>query len=242
MNHIFILFVIYLSGFLIFNIEVNQINFFNFNLAYAMGSANTDQIPNSQPRKPNKAKKAKRPKKANQAQPQKKPSTEESRLRERLDKVSQIRQQLIQKEKSVNSLISEYHNNINDLKAEVGNISAQNRYQGYNEAIKNKQIRYDIRLIQERTAYIEKLQQVRDRINDGKQEMVFLERKFSGDLKMVSVLGKEEVNKIIKNLNVAITEYGPLTKKSAINISDIKKISGEQIYSDILSNPVPHKK
>lgn len=158
---------------------------------------------------------------------------QEVKIEKKVKELNDLYAALSQKKKEVAGLKDDYGRSIKELEKEIRNDQKKYHITTYGEASQNSRISYDLALIQRKEAYITKLDEVAQRLENGTLELEFLKRQSEDDLKMVKVMDKEEINKLSNQINAVIEKYLPESGKLAIEIDENSLESPEQIWQRI---------
>ncbi|MCX6745283.1 MAG: hypothetical protein NTX82_07230 [Candidatus Parcubacteria bacterium] len=162
-------------------------------------------------------------------------SSKEVKLEKKVSELSDLRQQLIQKQQEVRKLQTEYQNDIRSLINEIKSEQKSNKIQTFYQAQQHPRISYDLSLIQRKKAYIAKLQETEIKLQHGTYELEFLERQAIDDLKIVKTLGSDRVEKLVTEINTIISKYLPEAGELAIEVDPKSMQTPEQIWNQINS-------
>ena len=158
-----------------------------------------------------------------------------SKLCDKLEDLVGLRQKLAVKKEEINKLIGEYSASIKQLEGEIRTEKRNKRINSYAQAKDNQRISYDLALIQRKTAYISKLDEVLPKLDSGSNELEFLQRQTEDDIKMEKVLGEKEIEKLAEKIEETIAKYLPDAGELAISVDESKMESPQQIWERIAS-------
>jgi hypothetical protein len=156
-----------------------------------------------------------------------------SKLCDKLEELVELRQKLAVKKDEINKLIKEYSASIKLLEDEIRTEKRNKRINSYAEAKDNQRISYDLALIQRKTAYITKLEEVLPKLDSGGNELEFLQRQTEDDIQMEKVLGEKEIEKLAEKIEETIAKYLPEAGELAISVDESKMQSPQQIWERI---------
>jgi hypothetical protein len=122
---------------------------------------------------------------------------------------------------------------IDELVYEINQEMVSRQIKTYPAAKKNSRIKYNLRLIQQLHAYIERLKQREKYFRIGNQTLEHLQQQVSDDLQLIRTLNDMEIDKLIYEINVALDEYIPETQKPVFAIDDIQRKAPEIIWNEI---------
>ncbi|MCX6745725.1 MAG: hypothetical protein NTX00_01770 [Candidatus Parcubacteria bacterium] len=155
-------------------------------------------------------------------------------IQTKISEIQDLRKRLNEKQDELGKLILEYQQGVNDLKKAVKRYSRRHQINTFELAQKDNEISYNLALIQKKVAYIQKLQQLVARMQQGMQELQYLENQAIDDLKIVKALKSEDTDKLISDINTVITKYLPEAGTLPINIDEKNLPSPEQIWEEII--------
>ncbi|MCX6744634.1 MAG: hypothetical protein NTX82_03880 [Candidatus Parcubacteria bacterium] len=156
-----------------------------------------------------------------------------SKLCDKLEELTELRLKLSAKKEEINKLIKEYSASIKQLEIEIRTEQRSKRINSYAQAKDNQRISYDLALIQRKTAYISKLEEISPKLDNGANELEFLQRQTEDDIKMEQVLGDKEIEKLAAKIEATIAKYLPDAGELAIEIDKDSIPSAESIWQKI---------
>lgn len=158
---------------------------------------------------------------------------QESVLQKRFDELSDLNDKLVEKRTEVLNLHQKFVDEIEGLESEIMTIANSQVGITYQEALENSRIRYNLKLLQQKKAYIKKLAEFHSRLMYGSEEVLFLTRKTESDLDICKVMNEEEINNLIKQIDQAINNYLPYADKLVINVDPSETETAENILRNI---------
>lgn len=164
-----------------------------------------------------------------------KPAVE--KLTEKLEKVAGLKRDIEKKRSEVNSLIADFVKGIDSLKTDINYRREAKGIRAFSQAVQDQQIKNNLSLMQRKLAYKERLQEIEDRLAAAHHDLEYMESKTNDDLKMSTVLSKEEMNRIVEQIESVLSKYAPETKELVINEADMKTRSEKNIWDSIASEP-----
>lgn len=156
-----------------------------------------------------------------------------SKLCDKLEDLVGLRQKLSAKKEEINKLIKEYSASIKQLEDEIRTEKRNKRINSYDQAKNNQRISYDLALIQRKGAYISKLEEILPKLDNGANELEFLQRQTEDDIKMEKVLGEKEIEKLAEKIEKTIAKYLPEAGELAISVDENKLESPRKIWERI---------
>jgi hypothetical protein len=122
---------------------------------------------------------------------------------------------------------------IDELVYEINQEMVNRQIKTYPAAEKISRIKYNLRLIQQLSAYIERLKQREKYFRIGNETLEHLQQQVSDDLQLIRTLNDMEVDKLIYEINVVFDEYIPETQKPVFTIDGIQGKAPETIWNEI---------
>jgi hypothetical protein len=160
-------------------------------------------------------------------------SPAEKKIMQKITDLRDLQNKLLEKEQNINSLSADYTSEIERLKQEIRNEQGAQSIRTYAQAEQNPRIKFDLSLIQRKTAYIDKLNEIKDRLRSGYFEAEYLERQSTDDARMIGLLDSKEAEKLTAKLSTVIAKYEPESGKLIIEDKDLKLRPIEQIWNEI---------
>ena len=106
----------------------------------------------------------------------------------------------------------------------------------YSTAVKIPRIKYNIKLIQQLLAYIDRLDQREHYFRTGYETLEYLHQQVNDDLKLIRTLNDLEVDELIEKINAVLDEYLAETKRPLFSIDNIHRRPAEEIWLGIVKN------
>jgi hypothetical protein len=122
---------------------------------------------------------------------------------------------------------------IDELIYEINQEMVSRQIKTYPAAKKISRIKYNLRLIQQLHAYIERLKQREKYFRIGNETLEHLQQQVSDDLQLIRTLNDMEVDKLIYEINVVLDEYIPETQKPVFAIDDIRTKAPDIIWNEM---------
>ena len=152
----------------------------------------------------------------------------------KLDEITELRDDLLVKERQIADLIRNYKNGISEMEDEILRVKQNNKINSFSVATKNKKIEFGMMTIQRRLAYIEKIDPPYRWLNQGIEELLYLKRKIEIDSKVSRVISGIDMNKMIQEIDIVIQSYRTGIEKLEIDMKNIELISLEMIWKMII--------
>ncbi|NNK85113.1 MAG: hypothetical protein HKO91_06130, partial [Desulfobacterales bacterium] len=124
------------------------------------------------------------------------------RIIAKLDEITDLKDQLVIKEREIADLIKNYKDGISEMEDEILWVKQNNQIDSLNIAMENKKIEFGMMTIQRRLAYIEKLDPPYRWLNHGIEELLYLKRKIEIDSKVSRVISGIDMDKMIHEIDI----------------------------------------
>ncbi|MCK5211964.1 hypothetical protein KAJ89_04645 [Candidatus Parcubacteria bacterium] len=162
--------------------------------------------------------------------------SQKEKLQKRFDRLSGLNERLESKREEMLSLHESFIGEIDNLRAEIQSITQKEELDSYSEAINHPRIKYDLKLIQQKQAYLVKLMEFQRALSLGGEEVLFLTRKIEGDLLVAEVLDQKKLDELIEEIDFVINEYLPYADELVIGVDSNELDSKQEIWEDILAD------
>jgi hypothetical protein len=127
--------------------------------------------------------------------------------RTKLREAVALRESILMKRREIQGLKDHYRKGIekleNDILVEVLDCNLKD----YEKAIKNKRVELRLQTIQRRQAYIDKLDDPMEWLEQGSEELLYLKRKAAFDLQLITIAGGIDMKMHMRHINAAIQKY-----------------------------------
>ena len=176
-------------------------------------------------------------KKVESAEPLSKIDTYLAKIRE----AGRLRDELQSKKEEIFQLKQYYRNGISDLTAQINRELQESNITTYAQALKNRRIELNLRTIQRRRFYIQRLEEPIHWIKQGREELLYLKRKAEFDLNLIDIASGFDMARHMRHIDAAIQKYRPSADKLAIlrehaDPTPLETIWDQQIKGQIESN------
>ena len=125
---------------------------------------------------------------------------------------------------------------IDELTIEINRELVNREINSYSEAAKVPRIKYNIKLIQQLLAYIDRLGQKEQYYRVGNEILEHLNQQVNDDLKLIKTLNDMEVDELIEQINSVLDEYIPETQRPLFSVDNIETRPAEEIWRGIVNN------
>ena len=151
-----------------------------------------------------------------------------------LETAGRLREELLEKRAEIDRLIVNYQDGIAELTEQILQEIQQGGITSYAQALKNKRIELNLRIIQRRRAYIEELNAPIQWIEQGSETLLFLKRKAEFDLQLIDIAAGIDMDRHMRHLAAAIQKYRPSSDKLTIDPKSSDSPSLEQIWDHLV--------
>ena len=125
---------------------------------------------------------------------------------------------------------------IDELANEINRELVSREINSYTQAAKIPRIRFNIKLIQQLLAYIDRLDQRVEYYRIGNETLEHLNQQVNDDLMLIRTLNDMEVDELIDRINAVLDEYIPETQRPLFNVDNIHRRPAEEIWLGIVKN------
>lgn len=160
--------------------------------------------------------------------------TPQDKIRQRINDISELRTRLENKSKKIDNLRQDYKNGIRELQEEILLEKKKNNIMSFQAATKNQTIAFDLSLINTKTAYIQKIDEIQKQLLDGSKELLYVQRKAQDDLKILEVLDDKEKEELAESINKVITHYLPDAGELVVEVDESALQPMEAVWSEIM--------
>ena len=152
----------------------------------------------------------------------------------KLDEITELKDQLVIKEREIADLIKNYKDGISEMEDEILWVKQNNQIDSFNIAIKNKKIEFGMMTIQRRLAYIEKINPPYRWLNQGIEELLYLKRKIKIDSRVSRVISGIDMDKLIQEVDIVTQSYHTGIENLKIDMQNIELTPFELIWEKII--------
>lgn len=125
---------------------------------------------------------------------------------------------------------------IDELANEINRELDSRVINSYSMAVKVPRINYNIKLIQQLLAYIDRLDQREQYFRIGSETLEYLNQQVNDDLNLIRTLNDMEVDELIDRINAVLDEYIPETQRPLFSVDNIQCRPAEEIWRGIVKN------
>jgi len=116
---------------------------------------------------------------------------------------------------------------------EIRKEQADRDLQNYQQAIKVYRVRYNLKLLQQITAYLAAVAERIAFFQAGREQVDFLYQQAQDDLKMVQTLSDMEINGFIDRMDQVLAKYEKAVNSSLFDIEKIEQAEMEALWLSI---------
>jgi hypothetical protein len=125
---------------------------------------------------------------------------------------------------------------IDELANEINREILRLKINSYTAAERIPRIKYNIKLIQQLLAYIDRLDQREQYFRIGDETLEYLNQQVNDDLKLIRTLDDMQVDELIDRINTILDEYIPETQRPLFSMDNIQRRPEEEIWGGIVKN------
>lgn len=119
---------------------------------------------------------------------------------------------------------------------EILKEQADRALQNYQQAIKVYRVRYNLKLVQQITAYLDAVSERIAFFEEGREQVDFLYQQAQDDLKMVQTLSDMEITGFIDRMDQILARYEQAVNSSLFDIEKVRQAELEALWNSISSN------
>ena len=144
-----------------------------------------------------------------------------------------LRDELLMKKEEIYQLKRYYQAGITDLTAQISHELPNSGIPSFAEALKNRRIELNLRTIQRRRSYIQRLEEPIRWIEQGSEELLYLKRKAEFDLQLIDIAGGIDMERHMRQIGAAIHMYRPSARNLAVSRENVDLPTLETIWDQI---------
>ncbi len=123
---------------------------------------------------------------------------------------------------------------IDELVVEINQEIVSRQIDAYPAAEKIARVKYNIKLIQLLSAYIDRLNHREQYFRIGNDTLEHLQQQVNDDLQLLRTLNDMQVDELINEINTVLDEYIPETQKPTFTVEDIRRDPPEKLWSELV--------
>ena len=125
-------------------------------------------------------------------------------------------------------------NQIDELVNEINQEMISRQIDTYPAVEKIARVKYNVKLIQLLSAYIDRLNQREQYFRSGNDTLEHFQQQVNDDLQLLRTLNDMQVDELIYEINTVLDEYIPETQKPTFTVEDVRREPPEKIWSEIV--------
>ncbi len=141
-------------------------------------------------------------------------------------RIDDIRKQALALQSTLQAKVTEYTR-------EIRKEQTDRELKTFKQAIGVYRVRYNLKLVQQISAYLTAVSERIDFFQDGREQIDFLHQQAQDDLKMVQTLSDMEVADFIRRMDQALRKYEIAVNSSLFDIEKIQQEKLETIWKTI---------
>ena len=161
-------------------------------------------------------------------------SLPESLIDKKLAEASNLRDELLIKYQNIVDLKKHYQNGILEVENNILMEMLKVKTTSFDKAVKNKKIGLDLRIIQRRQSYIQKLDQPLKQLHMAIEELLYIKRLTKIDMLSGCIFGDVDQEKLIDRIDSAIKKHISKTDGLSIETNGVISKSLEMIWKKIV--------
>jgi len=155
-------------------------------------------------------------------------------LNRKMDEITILRAEIDSKIDQAEIMGSKLKVQIEEFQSEIIEEKDQHKLVGFDDAVKNLRIGYNLQLIQQLMAYNDKINQRINYFLDANETMDFYFRQVSDDVMIIQTLDDMEVDALIDRINLVLDEFIPQSRKSLFNLEDVQYRDIKEVWNLIV--------
>jgi hypothetical protein len=156
-----------------------------------------------------------------------------SALEQKIFDISALKARVIDKIDQAMEMRTDLQQQLNELRDEIRAEQILSNIESHQEALQNIRIRYNLYLIQQLKAYLNRLDGRIAYFHTGKARLKFLIYQIKDDMAIIHTLKDMEIEKLLARINRALDEFIPETQKQIFNAAHIHLTPIERIWDEI---------
>ncbi len=153
-----------------------------------------------------------------------------AKYRSKLREAAELRESILIKQQEIQRLKLEYAEGIEKLENDILVEILDYNLNKYGPALENKRVELGLQTIQRRQAYIHKLDDPIEWLEQGSEELLYLKRRAAFDLQLIEVAGNINMNKHMRHINAAIQKYRLTADNLAIDPNTVEMEPARKIW------------
>jgi hypothetical protein len=154
-------------------------------------------------------------------------------LQKKIYEISSLRTKIIDKIDQAVEMRSRLDCQLAELRDEIRCEQTHSGIYSHPEAMQNLRIRYNLSLIQVLQAYVLRLNERIAYFQKGNEYLKFLAQQIKDDIAIINTLKDMEIDSLTDRTNRVLDEFMPETKKPVFDVTDIRMMPVENLWSEI---------
>jgi hypothetical protein len=154
-------------------------------------------------------------------------------LQKKIYEISSLRTKIIDKIDQAVEMRSRLDGQLAELRDEIRCEQTHSGIYSHPEAMQNLRIRYNLSLIQVLQAYVLRLNERIAYFQKGNEYLKFLAQQIKDDIAIINTLKDMEIDSLTDRTNRVLDEFMPETKKPVFDVTDIRMMPVENLWSEI---------
>ena len=156
-----------------------------------------------------------------------------SALEQKIFEISTLKARVIDKIDQAMEMRTDLQQQLSKLRDEIRTEQILFNIESHQEALQNIRILYNLRLIQQLKAYLNRLDRRIAYFQTGKARLKFLIHQIKDDIAIIHTLKDMEIEKLLAHIDRVLDEFIPETQKQIFNAADIHLTPIERIWDEI---------
>jgi hypothetical protein len=156
-----------------------------------------------------------------------------SALEQKIFEISALKARVIDKIDQAIEMRTGLQQQLNELHDEIRTEQIRSSIDSRQEALQNLRIRYNLYLIQQLKAYLNRLEGRIAYFQNGKAQLKFFIRQIKDDIAIIHTLKDFEIEELLARIDRVLDEFSPETKKQIFNAAHIRFTPIERIWDEI---------
>ena len=156
-----------------------------------------------------------------------------STLEQKISEISALKARVIDKIDQALRMRTDLQQQLNNLRIEIRTEQMLSNIDSHHKALQNSRIRYNLYLIQQLKAYLDRLDSRIAYFQAGKAQLKFLIHQIKDDMAIIHTLKDMEIEKLLVRIHGVLDEFIPETNKQIFNAANIQLSPIEHIWDEI---------
>lgn len=156
-------------------------------------------------------------------------------LEQKVTKLTALQVKIIDKIDQAMEIRTLLQQRLNELREE---IKAEQKHSGIHyrqKAMKNLRVNYNLKLIQQLHAYLNKLGERITYFQIGNERLKFILLQIKDDVAIIKTLKDMQIDHLIGRVNAFLDEFIPETEKQFFDVIDIRPTPADRVWKEIIT-------